>query len=57
MVKGGSRGEKKQDSRELEGKCWRYLQPSLEQLHGLVDRRIVKISGFGDGHLDASLSE
>ena len=42
MVKGTSRGEKKQDSCELEEKCWQFLQPLLEQLHGLVDRRIVK---------------
>ena len=42
MVKGTSRGEKKQNSRQLEEKCWMYLQPLLEQLHGLVDRRIVK---------------
>jgi hypothetical protein len=42
-MKGGtSKGEKKQDSRELEEKCWKFLQPFLEQLHGLVDRRIVK---------------
>lgn len=42
MVKGTSRAEKKQDSRELEEKCWKFLQPLLEQLHGLVDRRLVK---------------
>jgi hypothetical protein len=42
MNKGTSKGENKQDSRELENKCWKFLQPFLEQLHGLVDRRIVK---------------
>jgi Transposase DDE domain. len=42
MVKGTSRAEKKQDSRELEEKCWKFLQPLLEQLHGLVDRRLVQ---------------
>jgi hypothetical protein len=42
IVKGTSRAEKQQDSHELEEKCWKYLQPLLEQLHGLVDRRIVK---------------
>ena len=42
MNKGTSQGEKKQDSRELKEKCWEFLQPFLEQLHGLVDRRIVK---------------
>ena len=42
MNKGTSKGEKKQDSRALENKCWEFLQPLLEQLHGLVDRRIVK---------------
>jgi hypothetical protein len=42
MVKSTSRAEKKQDSRELEEKCWKFLQPLLEQLHGLVDRRIVQ---------------
>lgn len=42
MVKGTSKAEKKQESRELEEKCWRFLQPLLAQLHGLVDRRLVK---------------
>jgi hypothetical protein len=42
MVKGTSRGKKKQASRELEEKCWKFRQPLLEQLHSLVDRRIVK---------------
>ena len=42
MVKGTSRGEKKPASRELEEKCWKFLQPLLEQLHRRVDRRIVK---------------
>jgi hypothetical protein len=42
MNKSTSRAEKKQDSRELEEKCWKYLRPLLEQLHGLVDRRLVK---------------
>ena len=42
MHKGTSKGEKKQDSRELEDKCWKFLRPLLEQLHKLVDRRIVK---------------
>jgi hypothetical protein len=42
MIKGTSKAEKKQDSWELEEKCWKFLQPFLEQLHGLVDRRIVK---------------
>jgi hypothetical protein len=42
MIKGTSKAEKKQDSRTLEDKCWKFLQPLLEQLHGLVDRRLVK---------------
>jgi hypothetical protein len=42
MNKNTSRGEKKQESRELEEKCWKFLQPLMEQLHGLVDRRLVK---------------
>ncbi len=42
MNKGTSKAEKKQESRELENKCWEFLQPLLEQLHRLVDRRIVK---------------
>ena len=42
MNKSTSKAEKKQDSRELENKCWEYLRPVLEQLHRLVDRRIVK---------------
>ena len=42
MNKGTSKAEKKQESRELENKCWEFLRRLLEQLHGLVDRRIVK---------------
>jgi len=42
MNKGTSKTEKKQDSRELENKCWEYLRPLLEQMHELVDRRVVK---------------
>jgi hypothetical protein len=42
MKKGTSKAEKKQDSREMENKCWEFLQPLLEQMHRLVDRRIVK---------------
>jgi len=42
MNKGTSKTEKKQDSRALEDKCWKFLRPLLEQLHGLVDRRLVK---------------
>lgn len=42
MEKGTSKVEKKQDSREVADKCWQYLKPFLEQLHKLVDRRLVK---------------
>jgi hypothetical protein len=42
MNKGTSKAEKKQASRELEDRCWQYLKPLLEQLHRLVDRRLVK---------------
>lgn len=42
MIKSTSKVEKKQDSRELEEKCWEFLKPLLEQLHRLVDRRLVK---------------
>ena len=44
MNKGANKAEKKQDSRELEKsvKCWEFLRPLVEQLHGLVDRLIVK---------------
>jgi len=42
MNKGTSKAEKRQDSRELEDKCGEFLKPLLEQLHRLVDRRIVK---------------
>jgi hypothetical protein len=42
MNKGTSKDEKKQDGQELEKGCWEFLQPLLEQLHRLVDRRIVK---------------
>jgi len=42
MNKGTSKAEKKQDSLELEDKCWKFLQPLLEELQGLMDRRLVK---------------
>lgn len=42
MDKGTSKVEKKQDSRGIEDKCWQYLKSLLEQLHRLVDRRLVK---------------
>ena len=42
MEKGTSKAEKKQDSRELEDRCWEFLQRLLKQLHQWVDRRLVK---------------
>lgn len=42
MVKRTSKWEKKQESGELENRCWRFLKPFLEELHGKVDRRLVK---------------
>ena len=42
MNKSTSKQEKKQESRELETRCWAFLQPFLEELHKRVDRRLVK---------------
>ena len=42
MNKGTSKTENKQASCALEAKCWKFLQPLWEQLHGLVDRGLVK---------------
>ncbi|HSG46028.1 MAG TPA: hypothetical protein VLA72_23050 [Anaerolineales bacterium] len=42
MNKGTSKAEKKQESRELETRCWEFLKPFLEELHRSVDRRLVK---------------
>ena len=42
MNKGTSKGEKAQEGRELENRCWEYLKPLLEELHKKVDRRLVK---------------
>jgi len=42
MKKGTSKAEKRQVSRELETRCWRFLQPLLEELHKRLDRRLVK---------------
>jgi len=42
MKKGTSKREKAQEGRELENRCWEYLKPFLEELHRLVDRRLVK---------------
>ncbi len=42
MNKGTSKPEKRQESRELENRCWEYLKPFLEDLHRRVDRRLVK---------------
>ena len=42
MNKGTSKAEKKQESRELETRCWMFLRPFLEGLHQTADRRLVK---------------
>jgi len=42
MKKGTSKAAKKQESRELETRCWQFLRPFLEELHQSVDRRLVK---------------
>lgn len=42
MNKGTGKEEKKQEGRELENQCWRYLQSFLEGLHQKLDRRLVK---------------
>ena len=42
MNKRTSKREKAQVGRELENRCWEYLQPLLEELHKKVDRRLVK---------------
>jgi hypothetical protein len=42
MKKGTGKAEKKQESREMGTRCWRYLRPFLEELHKHVDRRLVK---------------
>jgi len=42
MKKGTSKAEKKQESREMETRCWMFLRAFLEELHKYVDRRLVK---------------
>jgi hypothetical protein len=42
MNEGSREWEKAQEGRELENRCWEYLQPLLEELHKKVDRRLVK---------------
>jgi hypothetical protein len=42
MNKRTSKREKAQEGRELENRCWAYLQPVLEEMHKKVDRRLVK---------------
>ena len=42
MKKGTGKAEKKQESQELETRCWKFLRPFLEELHTCVDRRLVK---------------
>jgi len=42
MKKGTSKAEKKQDSRDMENRCWEYLRPFLEEMHKKLDRRLVK---------------
>jgi hypothetical protein len=42
MDKNTSKREKKQESRELENRCWEFLKPFLKELHKQVDRRLVK---------------
>jgi hypothetical protein len=42
MNKGRGKVEKKQDSQELAKRCWEYLQLFLQELHQVLDRRLVK---------------
>jgi hypothetical protein len=42
MNKSTGKREKKQESRELENRCWADLQPFLVELHQRIDRRLVK---------------
>ena len=42
MNKGTSKREKKQESQELENRCWEFLKPFLEEMHKRLDRRLVK---------------
>lgn len=42
MKKSTSKAEKKQESRELERRCWEFLKPFLEGMHKHMDRRLVK---------------
>jgi len=42
MNKSTSKAEKKQDSHEMETRCWMFLRPFLKELHKRVDRRLVK---------------
>jgi Transposase DDE domain len=42
MKKGTSKQVKRQDSRELENRCWEFLKPFLEEVHKKIDRRLVK---------------
>ena len=42
MKKGTGKAEKKQESQELETRCWKFLRAFLEELHTCVDRRLVK---------------
>jgi len=42
MNKGTSKREKAQEGRDLENRCWEFLKPFLEELHQVLDRRLVK---------------
>ena len=42
MKKSIGKAAKKQESRELETRCWKFLGPFLEELHTCVNRRLVK---------------
>ena len=42
MNKGTSKREKKQESREMENRCWEFLKPFLEELDKRLDRRLVQ---------------
>ena len=42
MNKSTGKKEKRQESRDLENRCWVFLKPFLEELHKTVDRRLVK---------------
>ena len=57
MNMGTSKAEKKQEGQGLVNKCWKFLQPLLEQLYGLGDRNVLELHQIQEGFRITALDQ